>query len=97
VSFGLEPDPPKPIPKVAPKSAVVKATERWQKSDAALIRDATLHNEALVDHVAEAKARDLRLAFRQAEIDRCWQSMLDAQAALRGWGGCHVGPGDPDW
>ena len=89
----LEPDPPPP-----PKPAAVIAKERWSdKPTQAVVQDATAHNETLVDHLREAKRRDELLALRQSVIDRCWQSTLDAQAALHDYVGCHRGPGDCDW
>jgi hypothetical protein len=90
----LEPDSPPP----PPKPAAVIAKERWSdKPTEAVVQDATAHNETLVDHLQEAKRRDELRALHQGVIDRCWQSTLDAQAALHDYVGCHRGSRDSDW
>jgi hypothetical protein len=50
---------------------------------------------SLEDYQAELHQAWLRR--RQAEIDAAWQRNLDYQRELALWGGCHRGPGDPDW
>ena len=41
--------------------------------------------------------QDYQRQVRQAQIDAAWQRTLDYQRELAQWGGCHRGPGDPDW
>jgi hypothetical protein len=73
--------------KPAPKPAAVKAKERWgEKPTEVVIRDATAHNAQVAERLrrerelADAEARRARY---QAELDRHWQSMLDAQREQR--------------
>ena len=73
--------------KPRPKPAAVKAVERWaEKPTEVVIRDATAHNEEVAERLrrerelADAEARRARY---QAELDRHWQSMLDAQREER--------------
>ena len=98
-----------------PKPAAVKAEERFAEANqptVAVIDAATAGNDALARRMeAERKElaqENLRARYQQ-ELDRWWQSKLDAEAALDdGYvnvGGfrerrrptCHRGPGDPDW
>ena len=98
-----------------PKLAAVKAEERFAEANqptVAVIDAATAGNDALARRMeAERKElaqENLRARYQQ-ELDRWWQSKLDAEAALDdGYvnvGGFrerrrptgHRGPGDPDW
>jgi hypothetical protein len=110
--------PRQPAP---PKPAAVKAEERFAEANqptVAIIDAATAGNTALARRVqAErkelgqwvAEGQDPRMRY-QRELDRWWQSKLDAEAALDdGYveiGGfrepryrttCHRGKGDPDY
>ena len=97
----------KPKPKPAPppsKPAAVKWVERCaQKPTEVVIRDATAHNNEVAERLrqeremADAEARRARY---QAELDRHWQSMLDAQKeprAFRMVGGFWEGPHPGDY
>jgi hypothetical protein len=100
---------------------VVILRELPKKPTEAVIQDATRGNQALAERMTaeswrrrqEAKEiaewNDPR-ARHQRELDRWWQSKLDAEAALddgydystgfrerRYKTTCHRGPGDPDW
>jgi hypothetical protein len=95
----------------------VKAQERFnedRKPTEAVINEATAHNDAFARRMQRerqelAQAAEVRARY-QRELDRWWQSKLDAEAALDdGYvniGGfreprykttCHKGRGDPDW
>ena len=93
-----------PRPKPAPKSAAVKAKERWSqpKPIEAVVRDEAAHNETLIERLRaereKARQAEDRRAHYQGLIDRVWQTQLDCQAELRGLHpSFHRGPGDPDW
>ena len=75
-----------PKPKPAPKPAAVKAQERWEKPTEAMIRDAAAHNEAVAERLRKEREQQIAEARRanyQAQLDRHWQSMLDAQREQR--------------
>jgi hypothetical protein len=99
----------------------VKAHERFdeaKKPTEAVIQEATRGNDAFARRIAKereemtqwaAEGRDPRVKY-QHELDRWWQSKLDAEAALEDdyvyVGGfreprykttCHKGRGDPDY
>jgi len=100
-------------PKVrpAPQSAEAKAQERFAETNKPtknIINDAAAHNDALARRV-QAEAEGVRIRY-QRELDRWWQSKLDAEAALddgydystgyrerRYRTTCHRGRGDPDY
>ena len=69
--------------KAAPKPAQVKFDERCaEKPTEAMIRDAAVHNEAVAERLRQEREwqiAEARRAKYQAELDRRWQSMLDAQ------------------
>jgi hypothetical protein len=102
----------------------VKAAERWEvKPIEAVIQDATANNHALAERVREETAEQRRQrqyakevgefnnarAQYQGQLDRWWQSKLDAERAIedddymvggfleRRRPSCHRGKGDPDW
>ena len=97
-----------------PKLAAVKAEERFAEANqptVAVIDAATAGNDALARRMQQeaAQAEKVRMRY-QSELDRWWQSKLDAEAALddgydystgykerRYKVTCHRGPGDPDW
>ena len=103
--------PRQPAP---PKPAAVKAEERFAEANqptVAIIDAATAGNDALARRMQQeaAQAEKVRMRY-QSELDRWWQSKLDAEAALDdGYveiGGfrepryrttCHRGKGDPDY
>jgi hypothetical protein len=95
----------KPAP--PPKSAAVKAEERWaaQKPIEAVIRAEAAHNQKLIERlkaereaIQEAKRIEARRAQYQATIDCVWQNQLSFQASLAELRpSFHKGPGDPDW
>jgi hypothetical protein len=95
----------------------VKAQERFNEANkptVAVIDEATRSNDAFARRIAQerkemAQWNDPRVRY-QRELDRWWQSKLDAEAALDdGYvnvGGfrerrykttCHKGKGDPDY
>ena len=116
---------PNPAPPPAQNCEVVDAVERWNaKSTEAVIQDATAHNRALAERMKHETTEDRRRQQEkremaewcdpriryQRELDRWWQSKLEAEAALddgfdystgykerRYKVTCHRGPGDPDW
>ena len=74
--------------KAAPKPAQVKFDERCaEKPLDAVVRDAAIHNEAAAERLRQERMKEeLAEATRdryQAELDRHWQSMLDAQREQR--------------
>jgi hypothetical protein len=78
--------------KAAPKPAQVKFDERCaEKPLDAVVRDAAIHNEVAAERLRQERMRarereELAEATRdryQAELDRHWQSMLDAQREQR--------------
>jgi len=80
IFMAIEPKPKPAPPK--PKPAVVKSEERWAKPTEAMIRDAAVHNEAVAERLRkerELAVAEARRANYQAQLDRHWQSMLDAQ------------------
>src|SRR6516164_2241960 len=84
IFMAIEPKP-KPAPP-PPKPAVVKAEERWEKPTEAMIRDAAVHNEAVAERLRQEREQQIAEAQRanyQAQLDRHWQSMLDAQREQR--------------
>jgi hypothetical protein len=103
------------IDKPKPKPTVEQRTEERfnpnNKPTEAVIDAASTHNEALQERLR--KERELALAEhsrqqRQAQLDRWWQSALDAKAEAEAYvmvGGfrerrrpsCHRGPNDSDW
>ena len=104
--------PRQPAPPPKPE---VKAQERWTKQPTeAVIQSATLGNDALARRMEQerkelAQGEDVRQRY-QRELDRWWQSKLDAEASLddgydystgyqerRYKSTCHRGPGDSDW
>jgi hypothetical protein len=113
---------PKRRPPLAPVPPPnVKAQARFheaKKPTAAIIQDATLGNDAFARRIAKEReemsqwateGQDPRVRY-QRELDRWWQSKLDAEAALeddydystgyrerRYKTSCHRGPGDPDY
>jgi hypothetical protein len=108
-SFRPQPPPPKPTP-------AMKAEERFvetKQPTVAVIDAATRGNDALARRMeAERKelAQENLRARYQRELDRWWQSKLDAEAVLDDdyvyVGGfrerrykttCHRGKGDPDY
>ena len=109
--------PPQPAPPPKPKPAQVRAEERFaetRKATQNIINDAAAHNDALTRRMQQERremvqAEDVRTRY-QHELDRWWQSKLDAEASLddgfdystgfrerRYKTTCHRGPGDPDW
>jgi hypothetical protein len=108
---------------LAPPSGptVISARERLpEKPTEAVIQDATRGNQALAERMTMEGQRSRQVAKElaewndprtrhQHELDRWWQSKLDAEAALdefdystgfkerRYKTTCHRGPGDPDW
>jgi hypothetical protein len=108
-SFRPQPPPPKP-------TSAEKAQERFvetKQPTVAVIDAATRGNDALARRMeAERKElaqEDLRARY-QRQLDRWWQSKLDAEAALddgyveiagfrerRYRTTCHKGRGDPDY
>jgi hypothetical protein len=113
---------PKRRPPLAPVPPPnLKAQEHFneaKKPTVAIIQDATLGNDAFARRIAKereemsrwaAEGQDPRIKY-QRELDRWWQSKLDAEAALddgydystgykerRYKTTCHRGPGDPDY
>src|SRR6516165_6845173 len=75
---------PKPKPSVpTPQQQAVERFNPNNKPTEAVINDATAHNEALEERLRQE--RELALAEqtraqRQAQLDRWWQSALDAKA-----------------
>jgi hypothetical protein len=106
-SFRPQSPPPKPTP-------AMKAEERWAtKPTEVVIQDATRGNDALARRMEverrELAQENLRARY-QRQLDRWWQSKLDAEAALddgyveiagfrerRYKTTCHRGKGDPDY
>jgi hypothetical protein len=112
----------KPAEPEPPRDDAVVISPNWdRKPTEAVIQEATRGNQALAERMtAEDRCRrheakelaewnDPR-ARHQRELDRWWQSKLDAEAALDdGYDystgfkerkrkmTCHRGPGDPDW
>jgi hypothetical protein len=99
----------------------LKAQQRFneaKKPTVAVINEATAHNDAFARRIAREReemsqwateGQDPRIKY-QRELDRWWQSKLDAEAALddgyeystgykerRYKTTCHRGPGDPDY
>ena len=107
------PRQPAPPPKPEVK-AQARFDERKQPTEA-VIQRATLGNDALARRMEQERKELVRgEAVRQRyqrELDRWWQSKLDAEAALDDDGydystgfkerrckvTCHRGPGDSDW
>jgi hypothetical protein len=109
---------PKRRPPLAPVPAPnVKAQERFNEANkptVAVIDEATRSNDAFARRIAQerkemAQWNDPRARY-QRELDRWWQSKLDAEAALdddyvyvggfrerRRQTTCHKGKGDPDY
>jgi hypothetical protein len=101
--------PKAPPPK--PPAAETKAQERFAEANKPtknIINDAAAHNDALTRRM-QAEAEGVRIRY-QRELDRWWQSKLDAEAALddgydystgyrerRYRTTCHRGRGDPDY
>jgi hypothetical protein len=84
IFMAIEPKPKAAPPK--PKPAVMKAEERWEKPTEAMLRDAAVHNEAVAERLRkerELAVAEARRANYQAQLDRHWQSMLDAQREQR--------------
>jgi hypothetical protein len=94
----------------------VKAQERFNEANkptVAVIDEATRSNDAFTRRIAKEREEmaqwgDPRARY-QRELDRWWQSKLDAEASLddgydystgykvrRRQATCHRGPGDPD-
>jgi hypothetical protein len=73
--------------KPAPKPAAAKFEERCaEKPTEAVIRDAAAHNEAVAERLRqerELQIAEARRANYQAQLDRHWQSMRDAQREQR--------------
>ena len=105
----------RPRPQAPPPKPEVKAQERWAKQPTeAVIQQATLGNDALARRMEQERkeltqAENVRERY-QRELDRWWQSKLDAEASLddgydystgykerRYKATCHRGPGDSDW
>jgi hypothetical protein len=94
-------------PRAAPpkrKPAQVKFDERCaEKPTEAMIRDAAVHNEAVAERLRkerELAVAEARRANYQAQLDRHWQSMLDAQREQREFrmvGGFLEGPNPGDY
>jgi hypothetical protein len=99
----------------------VKAQARFdeaKKPTEAIINEASAHNDAFARRIAKerkemaqwaAEGQDPRVRY-QRELDRWWQSKLDAEASLddgydystgykvrRYQTTCHKGKGDPDY
>jgi hypothetical protein len=107
----------KPKPKPQPPTPQQQAAERFNPNNTpteAVIQHATAGNDALARRM-EAERREMaewndpRVRY-QRELDRWWQSKLDAEAALddgfdystgykerRYKTTCHRGKGDPDY
>src|SRR6516162_6180026 len=89
--------PPKPPAKVV-------AQQRWaEKPTEVVIRDAAVHNEAVAERLRQEREQQIAEARRaeyQAQLDRHWQSMLDAQREQREFrmvGGLWEGPNPGDY
>jgi hypothetical protein len=76
---------PKPKPK--PKPASVKAQERWaEKPTEVVISEAAAKNREVAERLRKEREQQIAEARRanyQAQLDRHWQSMLDAQREQR--------------
>ena len=99
--LAIKPEPRAAPPK--PKPAAAVAQERWEKPTEAMIRDAAVHNEAVAERLRQEREwqiAEARRAKYQAELDRHWQSMLDAQGEQREFrmvGGFLEGPNPGDY
>ena len=104
----------KPKPKPQPPSAQQRADTRFSadnKPTEAVIDAASTHNAALQERLRkerECALAEQERAARQAQLDRWWQSALDAKEEAEAYiqiGGfrerrrptCHRGRNDPDW
>ena len=106
IFMAIEPKP-KPAPrKPKPAGLVIKAEERWaEKPTEVVISEAAAKNKEVAERLR--KERDLQIAETrranyQAQLDRHWQSMIDAQREQRSfrmvggfWEGPHPGDYNP--
>jgi hypothetical protein len=101
--------------RLKPKPTVEQRTEARfnpdNKPTEAVIDEASIHNAALQERLRkerEGALAEQERAARQAQLDRWWQSALDAKAEAEAYvevGGfrerrrptCHRGRNDPDW
>jgi hypothetical protein len=101
----------KPTPAAKPSAVVLETgLVLRDKSLGAVLQDAGRAEEAAAEKLRQERMRlrqeqdekaaaEHKLALRQGEIDAAWQRSMAYRRELAEWrvGGCHRGPGDPDW